>query len=204
MWRIAFQKPCRAAESNIQFRGAAHRRAGLSIFNLLVLLILVAVAVHIFFATVYRVANDGMLPTLRNGGSFFAQRNPYGSAADVSRGDVVVIKHEHGGQERQLVWRVIGVPGETIAMEGTSVWVNNERLPHNTIRETNDTIIFQEQNAGRDYEVAYDRHSIHPALPLQMVVTPNNFFLLGDNRHEALDSTYLGLIAFEQIVAKKL
>jgi signal peptidase I len=204
MCSIASYVAPHSPEINLRFCRMRERRSGLSIFNLLLVIILLAVAVHIFFFTIYRVAHDGMIPTLQNGGTFFAQRTPYGEVSDVKRGDVIVFKHGGAGQESQMVWRVIGIPGDTVAMEGTSVWINGERLEHSTVRETNDAIIFRELNAGSEYQVAYHRHSLHPALPLRVSVTPNSFFVLGDNRHEALDSTYLGLIAFEQIIAKKL
>ena len=191
-------------EMNLRFCRMRERRSGLSIFNLLLVIILIAVAVHIFFFTIYRVAHDGMAPTLRDGGTFFAQRTPYGAVSDVKRGDVIVFKHTHAGQEYQMVWRVIGIPGDTVVMEGTSVWINNERLEHSTVSETNDALIFRELNAGTEYQVAYHRHSLHPALPFRITVTPDSFFVLGDNRHEALDSIYLGLIPFDQIIAKKL
>ena len=134
----------------------------------------------------------------------FARLRPYGGTADVSRGDIVIFKRLYRGQSYRFIWRVVGLPGDIVSMEGTSVWLNGHKLPHDLARETNDSVTFRERNGGTDYTVAYDRHSSHPALPLRVQVPSGRFFVLGDNRHDALDSTYLGTIPFEEIVAKKL
>jgi signal peptidase I len=180
------------------------KNAGLSVLGLLLAIAVIAIVVNAFFITVYRVPQNGMFPTIPGGDTFFARRRPYSSAGDVQRGDVVVFDHTHGGQAYRFVWRVIGVPGDIVSMEGTAVWINGQRLPHNLVSETNDSVIFQERNGGSDYTVAYDRHSSHPALPLRVKVANDCFFVLGDNRHDALDSTYLGAIPFDEIVARKL
>jgi signal peptidase I len=184
----------------------AHRRqpaAGLSLLGMLLLLVVIGFVVHTFFFTVYRVRQDGMFPAFGSGSVLFAQRKPYAAAGQIKRGDVVIFEHTHDGQEYRFVWRVVALPRETVAMEGTNVWINGTRLAHEVVNETNDTTIFRETNRDRAYKVAYDRHSSHPALPLRVTVPDGQVFVLGDSRHDALDSTYLGPIPFEEIVAKK-
>jgi signal peptidase I len=181
-----------------------HREDGLSVYGVLLLLIIAVVVVNLFWITGYRVPQTGMFPTIGKGGVFLAKKNPYSAANEVQHGDVVVFTQTIGGDERRLVWRVIGLPGETVSMDGTSVWVNGELLPHKVIKDSADDVIIEETNSGASYQIAYDRHSIHPALPLRVKVGPNNFFVLGDNRHDALDSTYLGAIPFDSIIAKRI
>ena len=176
----------------------------MTIYGVIVLLVIVAVVVNAFWITCYRVPQTGMFPTIRGGGLFLAKRKPYAAANEVQRGDVVVFTQSVGSDERRMVWRVVGLPGDTVSMDGTSVWVNGELLPHKVVKDSADAVIMEEKNGELTYEVAYDRHSIHPALPLRVKVAPDNYFVLGDNRHESLDSTYLGAIPFESIVAKRI
>jgi signal peptidase I len=175
--------------------------AGLGLVGLLVALAIIGFVVHTFFFTIYRVRQDGMFPSLPAGTLFLGQRKPH--ITQIERGDLVVFEHMRQGQDERLVWRVIALPGETVAMEGTSVWVNRERLVHELVSDTIDNIIVRETNRDKTYEVAYDKHSSHPALPLHVKVAADHFFVLGDNRHEALDSTYLGGIPFDEIIARK-
>lgn len=176
----------------------------MTVYGVILLLVIAVVVINVFWITGYRVPQTGMYPTIGRGGMFLAKRKPYGAANEVQRGDVIVFTQSVGGDERRFVWRVIGLPGDTVSMDGTSVWLNGELLPHKVVKDSADAVIIEETNTGQSYEVAYDRHSIHPALPLRVKVAPDNYFVLGDNRHDALDSTYLGAIPFEAIIAKKI
>lgn len=177
---------------------------GVSFLGILFLLCLCGFAMHTWFFTVVRVRGKGMAPTLDAGSAFIVKRRPYAAAADVRRGDVVVFDRAAAGKKTRFVWRVIALPGDTLAMDRTNVWLNGKPVPHGRSRESQDALIFPETNGGQTYEVAYAAHSVHPALPLRITVPPDQFFVLGDNRHEANDSTFLGPISFEEIVAKKL
>jgi len=178
--------------------------SGMTLYGIILLLIIAAVVINLFWITGYRVPQAGMYPTLDKGGLLLAKRNPYSAANEVQRGDVVVFTETIAGDERRLIWRVVGVPGDTVSMDGTSVWVNGELLPHKVIKDSADAVIMEETNHDATYQVAYDRHSIHPALPLRVKVAPDNYFVLGDNRHDALDSSYLGAIPFDSIIAKRI
>ena len=176
---------------------------GRSLLVVLLVVVAIGLGVHTYFVSVLRVSHNGMMPGLKHNGILFAKRRPYASPAEVRRGDVIVLKHDDNGRQRRFVWRVIALPGDSIVMEGSSIWVNGDLLPHAPARESGDATVFRELNAGRQYEVSYDKHSDHPGLPLRARVPAGRFFVLGDNRHDAMDSTYLGAIPFENIIARK-
>ena len=82
-----------------------------------------AVAIrHVVWLT--RVESWSMTPTLRPG-SLLLTRRPRRSG-DVRRGDVVVVRSVELG--RRIVKRVVGLPGETVVVDGRGVSVDGVRL----------------------------------------------------------------------------
>src|SRR4051812_19603449 len=73
------------------------------------------------------VPNDGMAPTFPKGRRVWTRKHPYERASEVRRGDVVVVRLDGAGAERQ-VWRVIGLPGETVEIDRDMVFVEESTL----------------------------------------------------------------------------
>src|SRR4030095_7081854 len=79
--------------------------SGLSLFGLLFIIVVIAVIVNAFFVTAFRVPQNGMFPNITSGEMVFARLRPYGAAAEVSRGDIVIFKRIHRGQSYRFIWR---------------------------------------------------------------------------------------------------
>ena len=92
------------------------------------------------------------------------------------RGDVIVF-HNPQRPSENLIKRIIGIPGDTIAIDSSHVWVNNVLLNEPYITKPVNTV------AG----------SWH--------LRPNEYFVLGDNRPLSYDSRYIGPIPRDYIVA---
>ena len=181
-----------------------HKGGGSSVPLLLLILAIGVGVVWLWWARPYRMEKDGMAPGLTDGSFLVLRLSPYSGIGDVKRGDVVVFEHSVKGNALKLVSRVLALPGDTIAMEGRAVAVNGERLPSVQWKEENEAITYHETNAGVTYDVNYARNSQHSKLPLKMKVPPGRLFVVGDNRHDALDSTHMGPIPFSEIVAKQI
>ncbi|WP_098503152.1 signal peptidase I [Tepidiforma thermophila] len=95
------------------------------------------------------------------------------------RGDIVVFHHP-SGVHRDLVKRVIGLPGETVEIRGGVVYIDGRRL-------------IEPYLAGG-------------AVPLgdmaPVVVPPDSYFVMGDNRNHSQDSRVFGPIPVNDIVGK--
>jgi signal peptidase I len=170
----------------------------------LLALFAVLLAAGIVFVGYYQIPQDGMYPGLPAGSRLFTLRHPYRDPGDVERGDIIVFSRTEDGQEYSYIFRVVGLPGDTIQTRGEDVIVNGKKLPREMVRTDGDKVIYRETNGGAVYEVAYGAKPpaiVPPQVTLELA--PDNFFVLGDNRHYAFDSRFFGPVPFESIIAKK-
>ncbi len=99
-------------------------------------------------------------------------------------GDIVVFKSElltEEGKKKQLIKRVIGVPGDTLEIKGGIVYRNGEPL-----------------------EEAYINGDFTPGELTPTVIPEGKYFLMGDNRPNSLDSRsqQVGLVSMDRIIGK--
>jgi signal peptidase I len=170
----------------------------------MVTLLVVSLLLRLFVINFYTIPQDGMYPGLPAGSRFWAVKRPYRSAADVRRGDVVLFDRQVGGSGYTLVWRVIGLPGDRVALVGDSVSINGVVLTHVEIGKTAGATLYNETNGDSSYPVAYDSAPSR-ARPMMLVNVPRDeFFVMGDNRDNARDSRFDGTVPFRSIFARKV
>jgi signal peptidase I len=111
---------------------------------------------------------------------------------DPNRGDVVVLHELTGTSQRDLIKRVIALPGEEIRMENCEVFIDenpNDTVPAQRLNEPYlDPTVVTPGNCGQQ-------------IPPQ-VVEDGHVFVMGDNRPGSQDSRALGTIAFEDLVGR--
>jgi signal peptidase I len=78
---------------------------------------------------VYRNVTGAMIPTLLGGERFTAidLRSPKGERRPISRGELVV-HHWPPDPSKMFVKRIVGVPGDTLAMVNGELLVDGDRL----------------------------------------------------------------------------
>ncbi|MDF0675432.1 MAG: signal peptidase I [Nitrospira sp.] len=130
------------------------------------------------------ISNEAMAPTLLPGDHVIAHRAAY-HAAEPQRGDIVVYRYpdENG---TLFLHRVIGVPGDRIDIRDQVVSVNEEAVAESYVQHTD-----------RSSMVGNVRDNLGP-----MIVSPDAYFVLGDNREESLDSRFLGPVSKEHILGQ--
>lgn len=93
------------------------------------------------------------------------------------RGEIVVLRLPNRRSD-PLIKRVIGLPGDTVAIQGGKVLVNGKVLDEPYLDQTT------------------------PGRMATKVVPEGHVFVLGDNRSASNDSRYFGMVPYESILGR--
>jgi signal peptidase I len=113
------------------------------------------------------------------------------------RGDVVVFRAQHDTLD--VIKRLIGLPGDTLAMKDGELFINGRKQVEPYVRHVDPNS--DGTHPWMQWQVAHltsdvDQSGYHPTRDNwgPIVVPANNYFLLGDNRDESLDSRFWGFL----------
>jgi signal peptidase I len=102
-------------------------------------IVLVVLLVRSFLYEPFRIPSSSMMPTLRVGDFIFVSKFSYGlrlpvlntkilSLGEPQRGDVAVFRLPQD-PSTNYIKRVVGVPGDTVALRDKRLWINGEPVP---------------------------------------------------------------------------
>lgn len=148
------------------------------IIQTLVLAGLLIVFFRSFIFQNYIVEGDSMVNTLHAQERLIVSRLSY-ILGEPERGDVIVFQYPYDPQ-RDFVKRIIGLPGETVAINNGIVYINGKPLP--------------------DESSYVDRMSSETKAPVQL--GEDQYFVMGDNRPGSSDSRSWGPLTGKNIIGK--
>jgi signal peptidase I len=173
-------------------------RDALSIIGVLLAALVLAWGLISFVFQSYQVDGPSMQTTLQNDDHLVVWKVPRTLARITGhqyiphRGDVIVFNEpglaEFGqGSTKQLIKRVIGLPGERVV-------VNNGQV----------TVYNQENKKGFDPDKTLKYGKVIPTTSgnIDIVLGPKQIFVCGDNRPDSLDSRVFGPVDTKNIVGK--
>lgn len=135
-----------------------------------IVIVLVVVLIRTFIITPVRVDGDSMKNTLKNGDILLLYK-----LGSINRLDIIVLDEEKDNEK--IIKRVIGLPGETVAIKKGKIYINDKVI---------------------DDEYAYGETSDYDKVTLE----DDEYFILGDNRLISKDSRYFGPIKESEIKGK--
>lgn len=147
----------------------------------LVFSVLVAVLVIVFVVQPVRVEGTSMLPHLHDGERIFVNKFIY-RFDRIERGDIVVFWYPND-PDKSFIKRVIGLPGETVAIHEGVVHINGQPL--------------EESYIDPPYHHRFEN------MPSQYVKN-HYYFVMGDNRDQSNDSRQWGLVPEKYIYGKAI
>lgn len=165
--------------------------------------------VRIFLIEAFRIPTASMEHTLQAGDFLLVNKAVFGAHvpftdmllpafAEPVHGDVVVFQPRHDPQHN-YVKRIVGVPGDTLAMRGKLLYRNHEPLAEpyaqfsDPLDAYGDGMLWQCSHAPA---VTARRERCRPTRDNwgPLVVPPAHFFVLGDNRDASEDSRFWGFV----------
>jgi signal peptidase I len=168
----------------------------LSIVGVLASALILAFCLINFVFQSYQVDGPSMQTTLQNNDHLIVWKVPKtiakltGRAYIPNRGDVIIFNEPGsavGGVDKQLIKRVIALPGERITVKDSLVTVYNKDYPN---------------GFNPDRTLPYGNVIKESPGNVDLTLKDGEVFAMGDNRTNSLDSRVFGPVSSSQIVGK--
>lgn len=150
---------------------------------------LVFVVRTFFFAPIV-VDGPSMMPTLHNGDQMIVNKIVY-DIHEPERFDIVVF---HASDKKDFIKRVVGVPGEHVAVKDDVLYIDGKKMKEPFLSEQKSSVMSNESYTG-DFQLDGITNGTEE-------IPEGKVLVLGDNRNNSTDSRILGLISMDQIVGK--
>ena len=157
------------------------RTVGIWAFKI-ILICLLALVIVFYFGRQVKNSGDSMRPAVLDGDIVLVNRMIY-DASKPKRGDIIVFKPNGNENARSYIKRIIGLPGETVQIVGSDIFINGQIL---------------EEDYGLE-PIQYANRASEP-----ITLGEDEYFVLGDNRNDSSDSRdpAVGNVKRSQIVGK--
>ena len=139
-----------------------------------IIIVVVMLLLVIFVVTFHQVIGPSMTPTVKEGSVVLVNKFIY-NIRDIKRNEIIILKHD----EKFMIKRVIGLPGEKIEYKDNILYINGKKVNEKFLKKGIKT---------EDYDTG--------------VIPKNKYFVLGDNRENSEDGNDYGLISKKDIVGK--
>ncbi|WP_020405706.1 signal peptidase I [Hahella ganghwensis] len=174
-------------------------------WGLLLTFVALGLLILAFRAQMYeplKMPSASMEPSIIRGQHVIIYKWPYKSievlgmklksaSARPKRGELFVFKTPED-ESVQYLKRIIGVPGDTVSVEGEQITVNGEVLQKEAISNINGLSIYSESVDDLTYKVQHNGRGYNANG--EWTVPAGNYFVLGDNRDRSKDSRFIGFI----------
>ena len=142
---------------------------------------ILAIGIRACVAEARYIPSESMLPTLEINDRLIIEKISY-RFRKPERGDVVVFSPTDALKEQDykeaFIKRVIGIPGDIVEVKDGEVFVNNQKLTENYIKEP----------------------PVYQYPPTE--VPEERYLVLGDNRNNSYDSHYWGFVPLQNLIGR--
>ena len=151
--------------------------------RLIVFVFLAVLLIRTFIVQPFFVVGESMMPNLENGDYLLVDEISYRFKSP-ERGDIIVFKFPLNPSENYIK-RIIGLPGERVEIGDGKITIINKESPDGlTLSEE-----YIQKNNNTDGGVSKQ-------------LGPDEYFVLGDNRHASSDSRSWGILPRDKIIGR--
>ena len=181
-----------------------------------------ALLIRTFVIEPFKIPSGSMIPTLLVGDYLFVNKFSYGYRVPFTRHRILMSDGPHRGDvavfeypmnpDKDYVKRIIGLPGDRLVYSNKRLTVNGiavpyiDKGPYNYSNSDNRPVAAQlliEQMDGRDHSIIVESTSMFAGRQ-EVIVPPDNFFVLGDNRDNSNDSRFWGFVPKYRLVGRAI
>ena len=180
--------------------------------KLFILFILLMSVFRSAVADWYTVPTGSMQPTIKEGDRIIVNKMAYDlklpfsqlallTTGDPERGDIVVF--ESKAADNRLIKRMIGLPGDVIAMKNETLYINGTALHHQITKQNSQQLFTTEVVGSISYTIKVDKNRSNQLSNFGPIKVPKNHYLvLGDNRRNSADSRVYGFVPRHELKGK--
>lgn len=167
----------------------------------------------------FRIPSGSLKPTLLVGDLILVNKFDYGIRLPLShkkifaihepqRGDIVVFRVPPK-EERDLIKRVIGLPGDQVSYRNKILYINGKKVSQKFekygVDQDNDSEswqVVQKQENLLGLEHGIYQTPERAGQDFEVLVPAGHYFMMGDNRDDSADSRSWGFLPEENIIGK--
>jgi len=153
------------------------------IIKTITFVLLAAFIIRYFLIQPFVVEGQSMEPNFHNNEYLIVEKVSY-RFHQPKRGEVIIFKAPNNPQF-DYIKRIIGLPGETIKISNSNVYVNDIRLDESYLTAAEKTYLTQD-----------------PKITIERSLGQDEFFVLGDNRTHSSDSREFGALNKSNIIGR--
>lgn len=159
-----------------------------------------------YFFDFYSVPDFSMSPTFAQDATVLIFKKNF----TISRGSMVLLQ---SSDNKKIVRRVIGLPGEKIEIKGGGIFIDGKKIETDYVtptycsysQETNAksvTTLYGEPVSKNDFTNNDTIANVSVDCPTPFVLGADEYFVLGDNVIEAVDSREFGAVSKKHILGR--
>ncbi len=153
------------------------------VIDIALLVVFVLLPIRLFIAQPFVVVGTSMYPTFYNGDYLIVDEISY-RFGQPQRGDVIVFRPPLAPKDHYIK-RVVGLPGETVKVDGNTVTIINKSNPNGFV--LTESYVSSERNGTTTTTLGTDQ-----------------YFVMGDNREASSDSRIWGALNKSEITGRVL
>ena len=147
-----------------------------------IIALIIVIPIRMFVAQPFIVSGASMENTFESGEYLIVDQISY-QFEEPKRGEVIIFRYPRD-TSKFFIKRVIGIPGDTISIDGDVVTLSNETYPNGVVLD--------------EPYIA----SMQPNTRLTEELNEGEYFVMGDNRDASSDSRMWGILHEDKIVGR--